>query len=160
MDPERAVSPGDAPMAGTVRSASPADRPSVLSLLAADGLPVMGVSPVLDNFLVVELGGQVVGAVGLELYGPDALLRSAVVSKERRGAGVGGALIRGILARAEARGVRDVYLLTTTAADYFPKFGFHRIERSEVPEAVRQSDEFREACPASAVAMRRTLARP
>jgi amino-acid N-acetyltransferase len=99
----------------------------------------------------------VVGAVGLEFYGPDALLRSAVVSRELRGSGLGGVLIARLLAQAEARGVRGVYLLTTTAERYFPRFGFERIDRAEIPEAVRQSDEFREACPASAVAMRRMV---
>ena len=129
----------------------------MLSLLAAAGLPALGVSPTLDHFLVAEKAGQVVGAVGLEFYGPDALLRSAVVSQDLRGSGLGGVLIARILAQAEARGVRGVYLLTTTAERYFPRFGFERIDRAEIPEAVRQSDEFREAFPASAVAMRRMV---
>lgn len=58
---------------------------------------------------------------------------------------------------ARTHGIKSVYLLTTTAADYFPRMGFARIERDEVPVAVQQSTEFRTLCPASAVAMRRVL---
>jgi amino-acid N-acetyltransferase len=140
-----------------IRPAAAADRPAVLDLLAGAGLPAMGVSRTLDDFLVAERDGLIVGAVGLERYGPDALLRSAVVLPALRGSGVGGALVAGMLATAVARGVRGVYLLTTTAERYFPRFGFEPVDRAEVPEPVRQSDEFREACPASAVLMRRTI---
>ena len=38
--------------------------------------------------------------------------------------------------------------LTTTADGYFPRFGFERIERSQVPATVRESVEFTSACPA------------
>jgi N-acetylglutamate synthase-like GNAT family acetyltransferase len=44
-----------------------------------------------------------------------------------------------------------VYLLTTTTAGYFPRFGFARIARAEVPSSVQESVEFTAACPASAI---------
>jgi amino-acid N-acetyltransferase len=53
--------------------------------------------------------------------------------------------------------VREVYLLTTTAHAYFPRFGFTRVARDEVAPAVRESEEFRGACPDTAVAMHKTL---
>ena len=75
----------------------------------------------------------------------------------RRGTGVGQDLVETLLQRARSRGVREVYLLTTTAEDYFPRFGFSTISRTEVAPAVRASEEFRGACPDTAVAMRRVL---
>jgi amino-acid N-acetyltransferase len=141
-----------------IRPAGPADRAAVLDLLAAADLPQMGVPATLDGFLVADLVGRVVGAVGLERHGPDGLLRSAVVSSDARGSGVGQALVGAIIRDAAARGLRGLYLLTTTAERYFPRFGFERIERADVPPAVQASDEFRVACPASAVVMRRVLA--
>ena len=48
-----------------------------------------------------------------------------------------------------------MYLLTTTAEGWFPRFGFERIAREEVSEAVRGSVEFGGACPATAAVMRR-----
>jgi len=95
--------------------------------------------------------------VGLEVYGNCALLRSAVVDAGRRGSGLGIDLVESLLRRAGTRGVREIYLLTTTAEHFFPRFGFARISRGDVAPAVRASEEFRGACPDSAVAMRRVL---
>ena len=52
-----------------------------------------------------------------------------------------------------------MYLLTTTAEDYFPRFGFEVIDRSEADERLKESAEFRGACPDSAVCMRLSLDR-
>jgi amino-acid N-acetyltransferase len=141
-----------------VRPATAADHGEVVALLEAAALPVAGVTPALSEYFVAEAGGRIVGAIGIETYGPDALLRSAVVDPAARGAGVGVALVERVLDRARERGLRSVYLLTTTAERYFPRFGFDRISRDEVSAGVRTSVEFREACPASAVVMRRSLA--
>ncbi len=138
-----------------VRSAASSDHLAVTGLLEDAGLPLAGVLPTLPDFYVVELEGRVVGAVGLEVYGRDALLRSAVVEQVARNSGLGVALVERILDHARARGVRAVYLLTTTADRYFPRFGFERITREDVPDNVKRSVEFREACPASAVVMRK-----
>jgi N-acetylglutamate synthase-like GNAT family acetyltransferase len=63
-------------------------------------------------------------------------------------------LIQSVLAEAQRLGVRDVYLLTTTAEQFFVRFGFTTVDRIEVPLSVRESVEFRSACPASATVMR------
>jgi N-acetylglutamate synthase-like GNAT family acetyltransferase len=86
-------------------------------------------------------------------------LRGAAVDPEVRGSGLGHALVRALLVHATARGVRELYLLTTTAEEFFPRFGFERIAREEVPEPVRESVQFRESCPASATVMRAQLGR-
>jgi amino-acid N-acetyltransferase len=101
----------------------------------------------------------VIGAEGIEPHGSSGLLRSAVVDDRYRGKGVGDLLTRDRLSWAEARGLDEVWLLTTTAADYFPRFGFATADRAAAPPALQQSIEFREACPASAVAMRLPLTR-
>jgi len=59
------------------------------------------------------------------------------------------------LQRAREDGIDEVYLLTTTAEKYFPRFGFARTTRAAVPETVKESAEFRGACPDTAVVMRR-----
>jgi amino-acid N-acetyltransferase len=71
--------------------------------------------------------------------------------------GLGRALVTEVIARAEARGIRALYLLTTTAERYFPSFGFARTTREAVPAPVRVSAEFGGACPASAVVMEKQL---
>lgn len=139
----------------TVRQARRSDRPAVIELLDAAGLPTAGIPSSMAAFLVAEDGGRVVGAIGLEAYGDSALLRSAVVEPGHRGTGVGRELVEELFAMARGHGARDLYLLTTTAEPYFRRFGFEPIDRERVPGPVLQSVEFREACPASAVVMRR-----
>jgi amino-acid N-acetyltransferase len=143
----------------TVRAATRDDRSAVTALLEAAGLPTAGLPRSLDDFLIAEDGGRIVGAIGLEVYAEAALLRSAVVDPSARGTGLGHALVRALLVHATARGIRELYLLTTTAEEFFPRFGFERITRGEVPEPVRTSVEFRESCPASATVMRARLGR-
>lgn len=140
-----------------IRVASPGDFAGVVGLLRAAGLPTAGLKPSLPDFLVAEEGGRIVGAIGLEVYGDCALLRSAVVAAGKRGAGLGRDLVESLLNRAGTRGVREVYLLTTTAEGFFPRFGFTRIQRGDAATAVRASEEFRGACPDSAIVMRKAM---
>ena len=138
-----------------LRSATRQDYERVTALLRGAGLPLAGVTRSLTGFEVAERHGQLLGAVALEQYGDDGLLRSAVVDPSARGDGIGAALMNRILDVARERRLRAVYLLTTTAEEWFPRFGFTRVDRAEVPEAVKASLEFREACPESAIVMRR-----
>jgi amino-acid N-acetyltransferase len=139
----------------TLRPAVAADLDQVKSLLMLGGLPLDGLDEQFgEPFAVAEVAGAIVAAEGIERYGEAGLLRSAVVADSWRGRGLGEHLTRERLGWARAQGMREVWLLTTTAAGYFPRFGFVRAERHEAPESIKQSREFREACPASAVAMR------
>lgn len=141
----------------TLRSATGADYGPLVELLEAADLPTAGLVPDLGGFCVAQSGGRVVGGIGLELYGPAALLRSAVVAPELRGSGIGPDLVRHTLGYAREQGVTEVFLLTTTAEGFFHHLGFTAIGRDEVAPAVTQSVEFRGACPASAVLMRLRL---
>ncbi len=143
----------------TIRPARSGDLAAVRTLLAAADLPLDGLDEQFgDAYAVAECDGAVIGAEGIETYGDAGLLRSAVVDDQWRGKGVGDALTRDRLAWARAQGLRDVYLLTTTAANYFPRHGFVRVDRATAPSALQRSREFAEACPSTAVAMRLVLA--
>lgn len=140
-----------------LRTAQESDLPAVLGLLGRAGLPIAGVGDVPSQFIMAESDGKLVGVVGLELYGQSALLRSAAVEADWRGSGVGRVLVERALDVARGRGTEDVFLLTTTAEHYFPRFGFACVSRDSVTPGVKSSVEFQEACPASATVMRKTL---
>jgi len=93
----------------------------------------------------------------VEVYGAAGLLRSVAVHPGQRGTGLGQALTRAAADLARGAGVEELYLLTTTAEGFFPRLGFERVERGELPAALGASAELRGACPASAVAMRLRL---
>jgi len=75
------------------------------------------------------------------------------VDSAHRSHGLGRQLVEAQLEEAHRRGIQEVYLLTETASDSFPRFGFRPIERSAVAPAPHASVEWATACPASAQAM-------
>jgi amino-acid N-acetyltransferase len=147
----------------SLRSAEQEDLVAIERLLTESNLPTAGVAEALHSFVVAESAedsGRIVGVVGMELCGGNyGLLRSTAVTPEWRGSGLGRQLVERAIADAELRGVKALYLLTTTAERYFPSFGFATTTREGVPEAVKQSVEFCSACPASATVMVLDLAK-
>lgn len=140
-----------------IAPASGDDLKAIAALLREAELPPDGVREALGNFFVAREEGRIVGAAGLELLGRAGLLRSVVVDPSHRGSGVATRLVARALERARARGVEDLYLLTTTADRFFTKRGFETIDREIAPEEVRGTREFREQCPSTAVLMRRRI---
>ena len=140
-----------------IEEATAADRDAVLALLADAGLPADGLAQHFTNAIVARRDGAVIGSAALEIYQHGALLRSVAVAAPERGTGLGVRLTEAAIAHARARNIPTLYLLTTTADRFFPRFGFTTITRADVPDSVKSSVEFRSACPASAVVMRKVL---
>jgi arsenate reductase len=140
--------------------ATPDDVPAVLALLEHNHLPVDGLREHIATTLVARRDGRIVGSAALEPYADGVLLRSVAVAPELQRQGVGYELTSAALRFATELRAPAVYLLTTTAERYFPRFGFERIGRGEVPASVQTSVEFTSACPASAVVMRLRLRAP
>ncbi len=138
--------------------AASSDLALITELLASSGLPSGGVAENIRHFYVArDRSGAVVGTAGAEIHGQQALLRSVCVAPDWRNRGLGTLLAEAVLARARSAGCREVYLLTTTAAGYFSRRGFARVDRSSVTGPVLRSVEFTSACPKSATVMRMTL---
>ncbi len=142
----------------SVRRANESDWRAIEGLLRTNGLPADGARDHLLNFVVAIEGADLVGCAGAEVYGDVALGRSVAVAHDRQRHGVGRLLVDEQLAEARQRGVRELYLLTTTAAEYFEGYGFRRIPIEEAPAVLSASAEFRGACPLSATCMRLDLA--
>lgn len=107
----------------------------------------------MDNFFGCGAAEAPQGVVGVELHGADALLRSLAVAPAARGRGCGGALVKRAERHASEQGARRIYLLTTTAADFFAQLGYKRMDRDEAPESIRATSEFSTLCPVSSVLM-------
>ena len=133
------------------------DGDAVRGLLADAGLPTADLPAELVGFDVARDGAQVVGCAGLERAGESGLLRSVAVAFTRRNQGLGRALVERCLARARGLGLRDVYLLTTTAETYFAGLGFEAFPRERAPAGIRATAELTSLCPSTAILMRKAL---
>jgi amino-acid N-acetyltransferase len=140
-----------------IESATDQDLHGIRSLLQRLDLPLDGVDDHVKTMLVAREDGLVVGTAGLELYEDGALLRSVAVDPRLQGQHLGHELTEAALQLAERYRIGTVSLLTTTAGRFFPRCGFEPIARGDVPASVQASIEFRSACPASAIVMRKHL---
>lgn len=143
------------PLTGSpaIEPLDPTELSSVVALLGCAKLVGDGLDEHLDTVLVARRGGRIVGCVALEVYDDGALLRSLAVDESMRGEGLGLALTDAALRLARDRAAVTLYLLTETAAEFFPRFGFRRISRAAVPPGVKRSVEFTTVCPETAVVM-------
>jgi UDP-N-acetylmuramate: L-alanyl-gamma-D-glutamyl-meso-diaminopimelate ligase len=134
------------------------DHSALAKVLDQVGLPRDGLADHLDDFLVLRDHDGLVGCVGLELYDEVGVLRSLAVVPEWRGHGLGWMLAESAVARARARGVRRLYLLTETATDFFAQhFGFKTIDRALVEAPASQSAQFASGMGNKATCMRLDL---
>lgn len=97
------------------------------------------------------------GVIGVELQGKVGLLRSLAVDEATRGRGCGRRLVAEAEQYAARNGVQSLYLLTTTAEEFFRRLGYVRIDRAAAPEAIRQTSEFSGLCPSSSAVMMKAL---
>jgi len=126
-------------------------------LLVQNDLPARDVRANPECFYVAFVDGGRVGAGGIEVYGSEGLLRSVVVEASERGEGYGTAICDALERRAAQKGVERLYLLTTTATEFFANRGYEPVDRSSVPPAIGETTEFSELCPDSATCMRKPL---
>ena len=138
----------------TITPARAEDLEGIKQLLVENDLPTAGVDDHWKTFLIARDGDAMVGCGGAEAYQFAALIRSIAVKPEYRSHGIGRRLVRQLLDRLASRGLREFYLLTTTAEAYFRKRGFKPIDRDEVHPQLLSSREFQDACPSTAVCMR------
>lgn len=163
-DPGRAASTQQPSLPRTaafvIERATRADTPPIARLLQDAGLPYKDFAGHIDHFLVARSAdGAVVGAIGAEVFSPDALLRSLVVEPAQRGRGLGNDLLRGLEVAAETWGVRRWWLLTTTAGKFFVARGFVAAARTDAPPAIQASGQFSGGCSCSAICLTRARRR-
>jgi len=142
----------------SIRAADAADLPAARSWLADAGLPFEDLSGAhMQNFLLAEANDRTVGMVGIESFGDVGLLRSLVVHRSNRGTGVGWKLVIALESQAVDAGINDLWLLTIDADGYFSHLGYETKDRSDAPDAIRETAEFSNLCPGDAVLMRKCL---
>jgi N-acetylglutamate synthase-like GNAT family acetyltransferase/protein-L-isoaspartate O-methyltransferase len=149
-----AVKPGARADEASIRPAVASDLPQLTSLLEEAQLPVNGLQ--VEDALMATDDGKAFGAVAVERYGGSALLRSLVVSPEKRGQGIGTRLSTAAVEVAERAGASKIYLLTTDAKSFFERLKFAEVSRDEALIDA-PSPEFNVGDCDPAIAMRRPI---
>ena len=147
----------------TIRPGTPEDFAAFCGLLTENGLVHEDLTPAhMAGFLIIpaQEGSSFLGAVaGVETFpgADEGLLRSVAVVPALRGKGVAKGLVSALEKRAGTLGLRRLWLLTTTAPDFFRRLGYADTPRAQAPAAVQQSGEFKNLCPASAVCLSKPI---
>ena len=145
-------------MASSIRRGQLADLPTVSRLLESVGLPTTDLKSALElQTWVLDAKNSIVGVIGLEGFGSEALLRSLAVASEYRKRGLGRELVARLEQDAHADGIKQLILLTETAEPFFRGLGYAVTDRRDVSEDVKQTAEFRSLCPVSAGCMSKSL---
>lgn len=137
-----------------INAATTDDIPTIKSILDAHKLPTDGLEDHWRTFVVARNGKDIVGCGGSEAYQFAALIRSVAVRDEYRSHGIGRKIVRQLIDRLASRGIREFYLLTTGAEEYFRKRGFKTIDRDEVHPQIANSSQFQNVVCDTAVCMR------
>lgn len=86
--------------------------------------------------------------------GDIALLRTVGNRKRVRKYGMGKLMVWHILAEAQWKKLKTIYLLTDTAEKFFTKLGFETIDRSELPEVLDKNHFVQNVCSQSSKVMK------
>ena len=129
----------------------------VIEELSNAGLPVADISDKVTLFGLFESENTLAAIAGLEMYGHDGLLRSVCVPASMQGRGYGKQVVNELERYGREVSIHSLYLLTTTASDFFIKAGYHLADRSTAPLAIQQTAEFAGLCPSTAAFMCKNL---
>jgi len=125
------------------------ERPEIVALLSANGLPTSDLEAGTAQFLGVRDNRGLEGIVAIQPFGAAGLLRSLAVRADRRGSGLGSALVLEAERLAAERGIGALYLLTSNAGPFFAHRGFTEVPRERAPAELRATPQFTTLCPAS-----------
>jgi amino-acid N-acetyltransferase len=88
------------------------------------------------DFWVVSDKGRVVGSLALHFIWEDlAEIKSLVLDEDFKGKNIGESLIKEALEEARGYDIKRVFVLTFIP-EYFKKFGFKLIDKSELPHKI------------------------
>ncbi|MEW6990693.1 argininosuccinate lyase [Colwelliaceae bacterium 6441] len=95
----------------------------------------------IQNFVVAELDGKVVGTASLYIYQTGlAEIRSVVIEKSAQKQGQGEALVQYLLEFAHQMELQQIIVLTYIP-HYFEQLGFHLIDKSSLAENIIEDSE-------------------
>lgn len=88
------------------------------------------------DFFIIEEDGQLLGTAALHIVWEDlAEIRSVAVSEDAGRKGVGSKVVQACIDEARVLGLKRLFCLTYKP-DFFARFGFRIVDKSELPHKV------------------------
>ncbi len=128
------------------------------TLLSDAGLGTQDIRGAPDWLYIAHNNGRRIGVGGIQPVDGYGLVRSVVVKPAVRGRGYGSALCRALERRGIEQAISELYLLTTSAAQFFEALGYDACDRSAAPTAMQKTAQFDVLCPATASCLRKSIA--
>lgn len=139
------------------RTSTVEELPAIIQLLDECKLPHSDIMPGKQQFVIAEIDQKIIGCAGYEAYNQNGLFRSLAVKPLYRGMMIAHTMIDNIFTLAQEQGIKELFLLTTTADKLFGKLGWEIINRNDVPENIGSTTEFSSICPSVAICMKHQL---
>jgi len=113
---------------------------AIVNLHAQTGVmlprPISRIYENIRDYVVVEVGGEIVGCGAVHVMWADlAEIRAVAIRSEDKGRGYGRALVEALVDEAIGLDVDRVFVLTYQV-DFFGRMGFNRIDKSELPHKI------------------------
>ena len=103
-----------------LKKTSPENFSKVLVLLSLANLPTIDIGENVELFSL-EMDSEIIGTAGLEIFGRIGLLRSLSVLESQKRKGYGFLIVQKLESYVKAKNIKELYLLTSTAKDFFEK---------------------------------------
>lgn len=139
------------------QKAKPSDLNLIKNILKTNELPYEDLETSNVELFLTYKNAKFIGVIGLERFDDTGLLRSMTIEEKYRRKGYGKKICQKLFDYSKNTGIKELYLLTCTAKDFFEKIGFEVISRENVPDSIKSTTEFSELCPCSAICMKYTL---
>lgn len=139
----------------TLKQLTREDFSALQALLKQANLPTNDLNNTRHIFIGAFENDILIGSAGLEINGHYGLIRSVVSTRKKLGTGK--LLVQKIEKLASENEIKDLFLLTESAANFFEKLGYTISDRQKVPNELLVNPQFTQLCPSSAICMSKTL---
>jgi radical SAM superfamily enzyme YgiQ (UPF0313 family)/N-acetylglutamate synthase-like GNAT family acetyltransferase/2-polyprenyl-3-methyl-5-hydroxy-6-metoxy-1,4-benzoquinol methylase len=126
--------------------AKPKDASLLGKLLQACNLSTTGLEDQIHHFYAAWSGGEMIGSIGLEIYGKYGIIRSTAVLPQYRKKGIGSKLAKKMIDFARTQGIGELYLKTEDEAAFFKHVGFSHILPEQIPTEIKDADMLAISC--------------
>ena len=138
------------------KAIEPKEYDEISELLKSHGLPTADLHQ--DQIVLFGFyeGEQLIASGAIEDADDCKLIRSVAVREDSKRRGFGSNVLRYLENAVREAGNSEVFIITEIP-EYFDKHSYESISRDKTPEPIRETEEFSELCPDTAIIMKKKV---